>query len=180
MTRGRRALAGLLLGLVAVVLLASPAAAHATLVSVSPTNGATLTAAVAKVTFTFDEDIRSPSTIVITGPDGHRASHGATSVVDNTVSVAATMRPRPQDVGRYVVAYRVVSADGHVVTGESTFQYRPAGVTAAPAHRAATPSTSSGTSHTWWFVGGGLLVVLLAVGLLLPSLRTRQDKRAGT
>lgn len=173
MNRAGRALASLFLGLAGAVVLAGPASAHASLVSASPKDGATLTSALGKVTFTFDENIRAPSKIVVTGPDGHRASHGVTEVLDNTVTVAVTMQPRPQDVGRYAVAYRVVSADGHPVTGESSFRFQPPGVTAAPAHHAPAKAAST-TSHTWWFLGGGVLVVLVAVFLLLPLVRTRQ------
>jgi hypothetical protein len=114
---------------------------------------------------------------VVTGPDGHRSSHGATEVLDNTVSVAVSMQPRPADVGRYALVYRVVSADGHVVTGRSTFQYRPPGVTAAPVSHTTGGTASSGSSHTWWLVGGGLVVVLLAVFLLLPLLRRGGQSR---
>jgi hypothetical protein len=114
---------------------------------------------------------------VVTGPDGHRASHGATEVLDNTVSVAASMQPRPADVGRYAVVYRVVSADGHVVTGRSSFQYRPPGVTAAPTSHPTPGTATSSSSHTWWFVGGGLVVVLLALLLLLPLLRRGGQSR---
>jgi hypothetical protein len=123
------------------------------------------------VTFRFDENIRMPSKIVVTGPHGQRASRGSTKVLDNTVSVAVRLQPRPQDVGRYVAAYRVVSADGHVVSAESTFSYRPPGVQASAGDtHAATPKSSS---HLGWILGGAVVVVLLALVLVLPLLRRR-------
>jgi methionine-rich copper-binding protein CopC len=170
-TRTALVLASLFAGLAGVVLLAAPALAHASLVGVSPTDGSTLTSAVTKVTFTFDENIRSPSRIVVTGPQGQRSSHGSTEVLDNTVTVAVSMQPRSGDVGRYGVAYRVVSADGHVVTGRSTFQYRPPGVEAAPARAATSDAASSDSSHVGWFLGGGVVVLLLVLLLLVPLVR---------
>lgn len=176
MNRTGRVLASLFLGLAGTVLLtllgagpASSAAAHATLVSVSPADGTTLTSPVAKVTFSFDENIRMPSKVVVTGPHGERASHGTTTVLDNTVSVAVRLQPRPEDVGRYVAAYRVVSADGHVVSAESTFQYRPPGIVAAAPTPAA--ATHSDSSQVWWILGGVVVVVLFALFLVLPLLR---------
>ncbi len=166
-------LASLLLGVAGTVLLAAPAAAHASLVRVSPANGSTLSDPIARVTLTFDENVRSPSEIVVTGPHGQRASHGATTVIDNQASVAIALRPRPEDVGRYLVGYRAVSADGHPVSGESSFQYRPAGVTAAAPEStgSAGATASSGSSRAWWIVGGGALALLLAGFLVLPLVR---------
>ena len=174
MTRTRCALASLFLGLAGAVLVAGPAssaATHATLVSVSPANGTTLTSAIPKVTFSFDENIRMPSKIVVTGPHGQRVSHGPTTVLDNTVSVAVRVQPHPEDVGRYVAAYRVVSADGHVVSAESTFQYRPPGVAAAAPGKAATHAAPSSSTHLWWILGGAVVVVVLALSLLVPLVR---------
>ena len=98
----------------------------------SPADRSLLTKAPSKVVLTFDENIRTPSKIVVDGPDGSRVDHGGTGVVDNKVSVHVDLRPVPQDVGRYTVAYRVVSADGHPVAGTKTFRYAPPGVRAAP------------------------------------------------
>lgn len=174
MSRTGRVLVSLFLGLAGAVLLAdpaSPAATHATLVSASPADGSTLTEVVTKITFSFDENVRMPSKIVVTGPQGQRVSHGATTVLDNTVSVAVHLQPRPQDVGRYVAAYRVVSADGHVVSAESRFQYRPSGITAsAPTKTATRHNTSSSASQLWWILGGAVVVVLF-VFFLLPLVR---------
>jgi methionine-rich copper-binding protein CopC len=165
-----RALAGLVLGLAGAVLVAAPAVAHAVLVSVSPADGSTLAKAPAQVVLTFDENIRTPSKIVVHRPDGSRVDHGGTHVVDNKVSVAVVLRPVPQDVGRYTVAYRVVSADGHPVAGTRTFRYAPPGVRAAPVS-SATDGTARASSRTVWVVGGCVAVVVIALVLMLPWLR---------
>jgi methionine-rich copper-binding protein CopC len=146
-----------------------PAQAHATLVSVTPADNSTVTRAPARVTLAFDENIRAPSKIVVSGPSGQRVDRGSTSVVDNRVSVAIRLQPRSTDVGRYVIGYRVVSADGHVVSGQPTFDYRPPGVKAAqPSDSPASASSSSGSGRTWWIVAGGLVVVAAIYLLLRP------------
>jgi methionine-rich copper-binding protein CopC len=161
-----------MLGLAGAVLLASPAAAHAVLVSVSPVDRSTLTKAPSQVVLTFDENIRTPSKIVVDGPGGGRVDHGGTSVVDNKVSVSVDLRAVPKYVGRYTVAYRVVSADGHPVAGTTTFRYAPPGVRASPASSTEAGSEQKSSSRTVWVVGGGVLVLALALVLMLPRLRT--------
>jgi methionine-rich copper-binding protein CopC len=146
-----------------------PAQAHAVLVSVTPADNSTVSRAPGRVMLVFDENIRAPSKIVVSGPSGQRVDRGTTNVVDNRVSVGIRLQPRPGDVGRYVIGYRVVSADGHVVSGQRTFDYRPPGVKAAqPADNPAASSSARGSGRTWWFVGAGLVVVAAIYLLLRP------------
>lgn len=139
------------------------------LVSVTPADHSTVARAPGRITLVFDENIRAPSKIVVSGPSGQRVDRGSTSVVDNRVSVGVRLEPRSADVGRYVIGYRVVSADGHVVSGQPTFDYRPPGVNAAkPSDNSAAPASSAGSGRTWWFVAGGLVVVAAIFLLLRP------------
>jgi hypothetical protein len=131
-----------------------------------------VTEAPSEVVLTFDENIRTPSKIVVHGPAGSRVDHGGTTVVVNKVSVDVELRPVPRDVGRYTVAYRVVSADGHPVAGTKTFRYAPPGVTAAPVGSSADGTTRASSSRTVWVVGGCVAVAVLALVLMLPRLRT--------
>jgi copper resistance protein C len=147
----------------------APAQAHATLVSVTPADNSTVARAPGRVMLVFDENIRAPSKIVVSGPSGHRVDRGSTSVVDNRVSVGIRLQPRPVDVGHYVIGYRVVSADGHVVSGQRTFDYRPPGVKAAKtSQRQAASASVASSGRTWWFVAGGLVVVAAVYLLLRP------------
>jgi hypothetical protein len=151
------------------VLAASPAEAHAVLVSLTPADNSTVTRAPERVRLVFDENIRSPSKIVVSGPSRRRVDHGSTSVVDNRVSVAVSLRPRPAYVGRYVIGWRVVSADGHVVSGERSFEYRPAGVKASHSDVVGhSPKSRNGASHVWWYAAGAVLVVVVVYLLLRP------------
>lgn len=176
MTHLRRRVALLLaLGLAGVLMGAGPAwsfiAAHATLLGVAPAGGSRLTVAPTRVVLTFDDTMRAPSTIVVTGPSG-RVDRGPTEVLDNTISVDVALEAEPAYVGRYRIAYRVVSADGHPVSGTSTFQYRPEGVRSAAADPE--PERESGTSsfaQVAAVAGGGLGTGLVAFFLLRPRRR---------
>jgi methionine-rich copper-binding protein CopC len=168
----------LALVLVAATLLhgAAPASAHASLVGASPPDRSSVETAPAKVMLRFDENIRAPSVVIVTGPGGRRVDHGATAVVDNTAGVHVTVT----DPGRYTVAYRVLSADGHPVAGETTFGYRGAGAGAGNGSGSAPTSPAStadgGSSATGW-VAGGVVVALLAAGALLLSGRLPGRRR---
>lgn len=110
------------LGVVAVLLpcllvgAAGPAAAHASLVSTDPADGSSVEAMPQQVTLTFNEPVGQPA-VVVTAPDGTRVS-GTASSLDSTVT--ATLKGDAQK-GRYTLAYRVVSVDGHPIAGETTF-----------------------------------------------------------
>jgi methionine-rich copper-binding protein CopC len=121
--RKQRAIASASVTLLAVLGLlplgVGPATAHASLVRALPADGSTVTTVPARVTLTFDETVRSPAVIVVTGPDGRRVSTGRAEVVDNTASSAV----RIETAGGYTVAFRVVSADGHPVAERTSFRF---------------------------------------------------------
>jgi methionine-rich copper-binding protein CopC len=99
------------------------AEAHSTLVSSLPRSGSILTAIPAKVTLTFNERLlvlagEHPNSIAVTSPSGHSVTTGPTSVKGNSVSIDVN----PKKVsGKFRVSYRVVSADGHPISGEIFF-----------------------------------------------------------
>jgi hypothetical protein len=130
-----------------------------------------LTNAPGQVVLRFDENIRAPGTIVVTGPAG-RVSHGPSRILDNTVSVDVTIEPEPADVGLYHVAYRVVSADGHPVANQLSFEYRPPGITASSKGDASdgSPAAATGQSKVV-LIGVVALVVLIGVAALGRGLR---------
>lgn len=126
MTRGRgirrhRPLWALLAALyagAALVLSAGPAAAHAELLSSDPANGATLATAPTKIRLTFGEDI-NPQFVQVALSSRGRAVDLAKPVVKGpviTAAVAGTMGG-----GDYVLAFRVVSQDGHPISETVTF-----------------------------------------------------------
>jgi methionine-rich copper-binding protein CopC len=162
---------------------AAPAAAHANLLRVAPGDGDTVDTAPTTVTLTFDEEMRAPAVVLVTAADGSRVNNGRTVVVNNTT----TTRVLVTEPGRYTVAYRVVSADGHPVTGQTTFGFRAAAGasgsnTPASVAHAQHPKESGGLSDTRiaGSVAGAAAVV--GVGLLIwrrraPDLRVSTKAR---
>ncbi|WP_329107958.1 copper resistance protein CopC [Micromonospora sp. NBC_01699] len=114
------AMLGLLLATFALLLgPASPASAHAVLVSSSPATDAVLPSAPAEVVLTFSEGVRNvPDKIRILGPDGARVDRGD-PVFDGAVVTIPVDPGGPQ--GTYLVSYRVISADSHPVAGAYTY-----------------------------------------------------------
>ncbi|MFD7566330.1 copper resistance protein CopC [Streptomyces tendae] len=115
----------MLLGAVLVLLLlggAGPASAHAALSSTDPGDGAVLQRAPGHVTLTFSESVglRDDSFRVL-DPGGHRVRTGATGHAEGRSDTARVALPAGLGEGTYTVAWRVVSADSHPVSGAFTF-----------------------------------------------------------
>lgn len=119
MRRWRAARTALALGLLAATAWATPAAAHASLVSVDPADGARLDEAPAVVTLTFSESVSADlGGVQVLDGDGRQVQEGAAQVQGEVVRVDLA-----DDLadGTYVITYRVISADGHPVRGASVF-----------------------------------------------------------
>lgn len=100
-----------------------PAAAHARLVGSSPSADGSVDTALRSVALTFDEGMRrSFALVTVTGPDGRRLDTGAPQVAGGTVTQRVAPLPGP---GRYTVSFRVVSGDGHPVSGKLRFRFAP-------------------------------------------------------
>ena len=126
----------MLLGAVLVLLLlggAGPAAAHAALGSTDPADGAVLQRAPGHVTLTFSESVglRDDSFRVL-DPGGHRVRTGAAGHADGRSDTAGVALPDGLGEGTYTVAWRVVSADSHPVSGAFTFSVGKPSQTSAP------------------------------------------------
>lgn len=146
---------GLLVVVMAALLVHGPsldeAAAHTGLESSAPADGEALTGApeTLGVTLTFSEDVQAEfAQVAVTGPDGESVASGPV-----VVEGAVVRQPVDLDVeGAYVVAYRVVSSDGHPVSGQLAFTVRSlsdsgAGTSSAPSPPSASPAPSpSGVS----------------------------------
>ncbi len=158
--------------LLAVLLLPLPASAHNVLKSSDPADGATVSR-LDRVTLTFDQPVRPDfAKLALTGPDGARYEAGLT-VRDEVVT--ATVKPLPSG-GVYVIGWRIVSNDGHPVTGTIRFTYTPsaagtptgAAATLAPAPGAvAAPiPAASGGSWVWGLLVFALLMLALSTWVL--------------
>src|SRR5699024_3793649 len=123
-----------------------PASAHSTLLSQTPEDGAELDEVPEAVVLTFNEDITDlGSDIVITGPDGQEITGGDTTIDGTKVS-----RPLGDDLsaGEYSVDWRVVSADGHPISGKFTFTLTEQAVGAGSGSGTESPSPTGEQSET--------------------------------
>jgi copper transport protein len=98
---------------------AGPAAAHATLVSTDPGEGARLDAVPGRVTLEFSEGVSLGAGYArVLGSDGERVDTGTAAVEDRFLTIP--LRAGLPDDG-YLVTYRVVSADSHPISGAYSF-----------------------------------------------------------
>lgn len=152
------ALAALALAVIAVLLGAAPASAHAALLHTDPADGAVLAAAPGRVTFTFDEPVRIESGAVhVFYADGHEVTASAhTSDDDLLVGLPGQMKD-----GTYIVAWRIISTDGHPVAGALTFSV------GAPSARVATPGSVGTSTPRSVEIALAIVQALVYLGLFL-------------
>ncbi|MFF0673266.1 copper resistance protein CopC [Streptomyces tendae] len=141
----------MLLGAVLVLLLlggAGPASAHAALSSTDPGDGAVLQRAPGHVTLTFSESVglRDDSFRVL-DPGGHRVRTGATGHAEGRSDTARVALPAGLGEGTYTVAWRVVSADSHPVSGAFTFSVGKPSQTTAPVDTGPAEDPLTATLH---------------------------------
>ncbi|GAA2411880.1 copper resistance CopC family protein [Nonomuraea africana] len=139
----RRLLTVLLLACAALGLAVTPAQAHNVLTGSDPEEGARLQSAPSQVTLEFDQAVRQGfAQVTVTGPDGGRWEAAQASVSGS--KVVTKLRPLGP-AGDYVIGYRILSADGHPVSGKVTFALTVAGPgTAASQAPAAQPAAQAG------------------------------------
>ncbi|GAA4583800.1 hypothetical protein GCM10023194_22030 [Planotetraspora phitsanulokensis] len=177
----------------ATLLIATPARAHNVLIGSDPRQGAVLATMPGKVTLTFDQAVRRDfARIAVTGPDGARYEQGDVGVSGNGIFVA--LRGQGPS-GTYSIGYRIVSNDGHPVTGTVSFAVGNAttgqtgasgglpgpGTTMGPAtggivaSGVAPPVSASSGAWVWGLLAAtAALLALAAFGLI------RHDRRVGS
>lgn len=139
--------------------LATPALAHASLVSSDPSDGGTLTAVPFTLTATFDEELTPDgSSIVIEGPSGVQVATGTVSANDRK-TMTADLPALP--AGNYTVRWTAVTADDLAVErGTYTF-----GVVSAAA--SATPMTTSPPPVVATASGNDLVIALVLAAIAI-------------
>ncbi|MFF8937810.1 copper resistance CopC/CopD family protein [Streptomyces paradoxus] len=114
----------MLLGTVLVLLLAgaAPASAHAALRGTDPDDGSLVRQAPRHVTLTFTESVGLlDDSFRVFGPDQRRVRTGEATHADGRSDTARIGLPGKLAEGTYTVAWRVVSADSHPVSGAFSF-----------------------------------------------------------
>ena len=175
-THRRGPLAVLVTGLLALTVLlltAGTANAHDVITGSDPADGSTVPTAPTQVSVTFDETPQPEgAALTVVGPDGAHHEQGAVTVRDKVVSVPVGALPQ---AGQYEIGYRVVSSDGHPVSGSVTFDLTtpsaPAGAATTGAPAQAAPADHSGSLRR--------LRSALARGLRGPRHRERRGARVG-
>jgi copper resistance protein C len=181
-----------------VALPAMPASAHNYLVASSPAEGEVVTEQPGVISLeTNDEllDVEGGAVIQVQGPDGRYYGDGCTEVVGVSAQTIAQLGTP----GAYTVTWRVVSTDGHPISGAWSFDWQPAeGVTlgegspepgvcgdvAVSTPGAATDeptdeateepadaSSDTAPLDALWIVGGVLLAAVAALGTWLVMRR---------
>ncbi|MFF5495684.1 copper resistance CopC/CopD family protein [Streptomyces aquilus] len=126
----------MLLGTVLVLLLfggAGPASAHAALRACDPEDGSVLKSAPRHITLTFTESVGLlDDSFRVLDPDNQRIRTGAPEHVPGRSDTArVTLPAKALGEGTFTVAWRVVSADSHPVSGAFTFSVGQPSVTTA-------------------------------------------------
>ncbi|MGH3730539.1 MAG: copper resistance protein CopC [Micromonosporaceae bacterium] len=164
-------------GALAALCWAAPAVAHAALLGSSPANGAVVEDAPSVVTLRFSEPVEPvPGQVRILAPDGGRADNGEPRASGGEVRI--TMRDGAPK-GTYLVTFRVVSADGHPVTGGFTFSVGEPSKSPPPA-----PATEEQDPLVAWLLPAlrylgyaGLVLLAGAVGALGYAWPPRLSRR---
>ena len=177
MSRMARQLAATLAILVGVLALGTGiASAHATVESSSPADGQSLPTSPSEISITFSEPVSTASGgLSILNADGNHVDAGKSQITNGRTLV--TEIPQSLSDGTYVATYRVLSADGHPVSGSFLF-----GVGSGAVDRSAQPPSSG--DRLWEIIGGVsralmYLAALIAAGVafFLAFIHDHDDDR---
>jgi methionine-rich copper-binding protein CopC len=145
--------------------LATPASAHNNLVSSTPAENATVQDTPTRIELVFDKPVQKGeglNTVTVTGPDD---TGWKTGDVDISGNKATASLDELGPAGKYQVKYRVVSADGHPVSGDVPFTLAKAGNGTSIA-TVETDDGGGGLPIWVWIVGA---VVVLGAGVTVAT-----------
>ncbi|MGW4872327.1 copper resistance CopC/CopD family protein [Streptomyces chartreusis] len=123
-----------------------PASAHAALRATDPEDGSVLKSAPRDITLTFTESVGLlEDSFRVLDPDGRRLRTGEPEHAQGGAETARVTLPAKLAEGTYTVAWRVVSADSHPVSGAFTFSVGKPSLTTATVDTGPTedPATKS-------------------------------------
>jgi copper resistance protein C len=171
--RSVRRVLGVLAVIAAVLGPGAPAWAHNELIGADPAAGATLTSAPAAVTLRFAQKLNPTYTTIVLSD---AAKHAVPTSTPAVVEGAGTVKPVSALAnGIYIVAYRIVSLDGHVVQGSYTFTVAdPAKPAAAAVPTKPVTTVGDDGVPNWVLIGIAVLGVLLVAGAVAEFLRHRR------
>jgi methionine-rich copper-binding protein CopC len=113
------------IGLAAALAFGQAAAAHAFLDRAEPRVGSRIAAPPAQIRLWFTQGLEPTLCVVrVDGPAGFGGATAAQPLSGDSHSLVVVLR-KPVPAGRYVVHWRVVSADSHMTTGDFSFRVQP-------------------------------------------------------
>ncbi|MGW1503824.1 copper resistance CopC/CopD family protein [Streptomyces mirabilis] len=170
----RRIAQGLaLLGTVLVLVLfggVGGASAHAALTGTDPQDGSVLKTAPTEVTLSFSESIGLlDDSFRVLDPDNRRVHTGDPGHAGDRSDTARVTLPKGLGTGTFTVAWRVVSADSHPVSGAFTFSIGKPSATAPPVPVNPSGNTVAGTLYdaARYLAYGGLALLIGAATFVL-------------
>ncbi|MFI6810289.1 copper resistance protein CopC [Streptomyces luteogriseus] len=174
----------MLLGTVLVLLLAgaAPASAHAALRGTDPDDGSVVKKAPRHVTLTFTESVGLlDDSFRVFGPDQRRVHTDEPTHADGRSDTARVGLPGKLAQGTYTVAWRVVSADSHPVSGAFTFSVGKPSATTGQIDTGPAEDPLTGGLHDaaryLAYLAAALLVGLAAFALLCRPADTSPLRR---
>lgn len=173
-------LASLLLFSTGLISAALPASAHADLVGSNPVDGSVLENAPESITLSFNSKIlNATAELAVSNSSGELMTGIVAEIVQTNVTAVWPLE-LPGDT--YTVAYRVVSDDGHPITGSFSFSYPTSGSETAaesevaepqvsmmetPAVETVSPDSGSDSGSTLVWVLGFLALALVVAGYFI-------------
>lgn len=168
-----------LLAAAALLVPALPAAAHDELIGTDPASDAVLETLPEQITLSYSADVLTDAgatVIEVTDAAGTSLTDGVPEVSGSEVTQALA---GPAS-GTVTVQWRVVSSDGHPVSGEYAFVAGDPAAAPDPAESsepAAAPDDESASPALWIGIGAGAVVLVgaLAVVVVAASRRRTED-----
>ena len=153
------------------LLIASPSAlAHTSVIETLPAYKSTLTSMPAEISIRFTDQLMTVgeskvNTISISAPDSHDVVITKTIVAGNLLT--ATLGKDTYIDGTYIVSYRVVSADGHAISGSYDLYLNKPGRTSTPTAEQPVMEHNSffhvHQTHIAWAGGFFILIILWVI-----------------
>lgn len=168
---------------------AGTAQAHSALVGSTPSADAVLDTAPSSVELVFNQEIQTSfANVTVSAADGTQVGAGGEpSVQGERVSLVTTGQ---MSSGTYTVGYRVISEDGHPITGSYSFTLNAAKNNAAPLPGGATPpatvapsaatadaDSDDGSPPLLLPILGGAVAILFVIGMVIVLRGDKRSKR---
>ncbi|GEC08546.1 transport integral membrane protein [Streptomyces spinoverrucosus] len=156
---------------------AAPASAHAGLSGTDPRDGSVLDSAPRQLTLTFTESVGLlDDSVRVIDPKNRPVDTGEAAHAGDSADTVRVSLPADLPDGTYTVAWRVVSADSHPVSGAFIFSVgEPSATTAAVTAPTEDPATASLYNIARYAAYGGLALLIGVAVFMSAVLRGPTD-----